>query len=263
MRKILTIITAFLITDLCYSQCAEIAKLKFGGTYGDYPSSSEIARQYFYFNADTTQYCCDMSKIQKFANTILKASEDHIIKRANIDFFRKLVLQNIMVVYYDFSKLSNFYDINYDLDLCGKITYLVHYEYQFTDTIKYGFGLEFDKNGNFISEEKFPNFKTNGNAKEIIDACKAIDIVNADIRFKNKIIESVELAYDGTNNSFYWLIKEDAEAQLMKGEIEFERWYEYSSLWFHVNGNTSSIDQVETKKNTVIYCGGKVEKKEK
>ncbi|MFT4684962.1 MAG: hypothetical protein ACI863_001576 [Flavobacteriales bacterium] len=256
----------FLISISGFSQCDDIENLKFGGYYGDSSFKNvEMAFKYFSIDIDTTQYCCDINKIKKHADFILDKSKKHIVNRANADFFKKLIFQDIMVIYHDFKKLENYYDVYLDLDKCGKITYWITYEYQFSESVKYGFGLEFDKQGNLVSNEKFPDFTENTLAEKIIEVCQAIETVKKHEKFKNKTIESVELNYLDETNSFVWLIKEDRKPQLAKKATELEKWYDYSVDSYYVNGNTNQIDKIQTQDGRIIYCGatGIFKKKDK
>src|SRR5688500_19400354 len=97
-----------------------------------------MAFKYFSYNADTTQYCCDIKSIKLYADFIIEKSEKHITQRAGSDFFDKLIFQDIMVIYHDFKKLDNYYETYLDLDRCGKITYWITYDYQFSNSVKYG-----------------------------------------------------------------------------------------------------------------------------
>jgi hypothetical protein len=137
-----------------------------------------------------------------------------------------------MVIYHDFKELDNYYEIYLDLDQCGKITYWITYEYQFSNSVKYGFGLEFDKGGNLVSSEKFPDFSKNPKAEEIIDVCAAIQTVVHDKQFKNKQIESIELNFLEESNSFCWLITEDKNIQLDKKRRKPGKFYDYSVTSF-------------------------------
>jgi hypothetical protein len=255
MNNTVFLLTLSLISNLVYSQCEESNKLKFGGTYGDSSfKNSEMAFKYFSYNADTTQYCCDIKSIKLYADFIIEKSEKHITQRAGSDFFDKLIFQDIMVIYHDFKKLDNYYETYLDLDRCGKITYWITYEYQFSNSVKYGFGLEFDKEGHLVSSEKFPDFSKNPKAEEIIDACTAIQRVRHDKQFENKQIKSIELNFLEETNSFCWLVKEDENIQLDKKIREPGKFYDYSVRSFYVNGNTNKIDKIHTQHGQIIYC---------
>jgi len=88
------------------------------------------------------------------------------------------------------------------------ISYWITYTYS-NKNIEYGFGLEFNKNGKMISENKFPDFSKNENADMLTDICAALSIVKGDKRFSKKEVDIVELAYLDDANSFCWLIKEE------------------------------------------------------
>lgn len=87
--------------------------------------------------------------------------------------------------------------------------------------IEYAFGLEFDKNGEMISENKFPKYSENNNFENLEDYCLALNLVKKDKRFKNKKVDYVELSYLDASNSFCWLIEEQKSMNK-----EFEKWEE-------------------------------------
>lgn len=159
-----------------------------------------------------------------------------------------------MVIYHDFKKLDNYYDVYLDLDKCGKISYWITYTYLFSDTIKYSFGLEFDKLGHLVSSEKFPDLSKNQEAEKLITFCQAIETLKRDKRFENKEIESIELNYLHETNSFVWLIKEDKNKQLEKVDTSDHKFHKYKIDKFYVNANTAVIEKISTQEGQVIYC---------
>jgi len=118
----------------------------------------------------------------------------------------------------------------------------------------YSFGLEFDKQGNLVSSEKFPDFSKNKKAENLIEICQAIEIVKQAERFENKVIESIELNYLHETNSFVWLIKEDKDKQLEKIDTSDHKYHKYTIDKFYINANTSVIEKISTQDGQVIYC---------
>lgn len=136
----------------------------------------------------------------------------------------------------------------YDLSK-QNITYWILYTYK-NKNIEYGFGLEFDKNGEMISENKFPKYLENIGFENLTDYCRALDVVKTDTRFKNKIVDNIELAYLEDFNSFCWLIEEKEETN-----SEFEKWEERITKMYFVNANTNKLEIVKEKKSMSISCG--------
>lgn len=114
-----------------------------------------------------------------------------------------------MVIYHDFSTLSTFYDQMYNLDNCGRISYWLTYKYLQDTSIEYLFGIEYDFEGNRVSDDKFPDISKNKKFMKIIELCKAIDIVKNQNNVQIDSIKSIELNYDNDINSYVWLITED------------------------------------------------------
>lgn len=260
--QVITIIFS-LVSGFVFSQCKEIDKIKFGGTFMEPKTDYEIDSREYFFGADTTKFCCDIKRIQKYSDFILLESKKHIVERTSQVFYEKLLFKDLTVFYHDYDKIFTTEEKLYDIANCGKITYWVTYEFQLESKVRYGFGLEFDEKGKLISEEKLPDFRTNPSADKIDNPCGAISKVITDKRFEEKDIESVSLVYNKENNSFSWLIKEDGEKEVINREdFEFEKLYDYSSLWFYVNTDTNIIEKVDSIKSSGIFCGlGKPKKK--
>lgn len=246
MKHLISILILILMTLGSFAQCPDSDKLKFGGTfatrYGCYdPKTSSI--QYYSYDIDTTEYCCHISKIQKYADFILKKSEDYIKQRAGSRFLEKLVFQDIMVIYHDYSIIPDYYDRIYNLDSCGKISYWLTYKY-FSDTsIEYLFGIEFDSEGNRISEHKFPDISKNENFMNIIELCNAIDISKKQNIVQIDSIKTIELNYDNEISSFIWLFKEDYPEN--EGLNEFDVIY--------INANSGKIYKTEKEYLSIEY----------
>jgi hypothetical protein len=266
MKNHFYILIFFFITAIANSQCNDLAKLTHGGTW-KLPDTDSIAgtREYFYRNGPT-EFCCDIKSIQKFADVILDKSKTYIINRTNGSFFNELDFQDLTVIYHDYDKIYTTDENLYDLSNSGRISYWLTYELMTPEKGRYIFGLEYDQNGELLSDSKFPDFGKNPNAGKINNPCEAIKIVTANEKFKNRIIESVSLVYDSETNSFCWLVKEDAKKRLFeKEDFEFEKLYRYSSLWFYVNTSSNKLEHVKTVESQSVFCGisGKKKKKKK
>jgi hypothetical protein len=263
MRQTICILIILLISINGFSQCDDIEKLEMGGTH------SSKTHNYLYFKAidkdkiyyENIAYPIDIKKIEKYSDFILKKAEEYIIDRANADFFNKLEIYQVEVNYDESIKVSYLNEDLFELSNYPTHTYWVIYDY-LNNGIKYGFGLEFDKDGKMISENKFPDFSLNPEFAKLNEPCLALEKVKSDERFKDKKVDFIELAYIDDINSFCWLIQEDYNVS-KKQDIEFEKWYEYSEQSYYVNVNTNKIEKIEDKKKQVVYCGYKLTKKTK
>lgn len=242
-----------LFSYLGFSQCEDSEKLDFGGTY------LSKTRNYIPFDldiTDTIQYCCDIKKIKKYSDFIFKKAEEYIIERGGKEFYNNLKIHQLEVNYNDSIKIvyenQKLYNLsNYD------VTYWVLYTYK-NKNIEYGFGLEFDKIGKMISENKFPKYSENNSFESFSDYCNALEIVKKDIRFKNKTVDYIELAYLENVNSFCWLIEEKRSPNR-----ELGKWEEKTVNQYYVNGNTNKLENVVEKKSMSIACGATITKKSK
>jgi hypothetical protein len=221
-----------------FSQCDDLDKLDFGGTLGS------KTRNHIPFDlhiTDTVQYCCDIEKIKPYSDFILSKAKEFIVARTNEAFYGKLKINQVDVNYPDSVKIvykdQSFYNLsNFN------ISYWIIYTYS-DKNIEYGFGLEFDRSGKMISENKFPDFSKNKDAHILSDICTALSIVKADKRFSKKEVDNVELAYLDDTNSFCWLIKEKLKPKC--GTTQ------YSLDVFYVNANTNKLETVKQETGVV------------
>jgi hypothetical protein len=238
MKKYL--ISIFLaVPTLGFSQCDDLKKLDFGGAL------SSKSRNYIPFDLhimDTVQYCCDIEKIKPYSDFILSMARKFIVARTNDNFYQKLKINQVDVNYPDSVKIVYKDQSLYNLANFN-ISYWITYTYS-NENIRYGFGLEFDKNGKMISENKFPDFSKNKTAGVLTDICAALSIVKGDKRFAKKEVDIVELAYLDDANSFCWLIKE--KLKLECGTTQ------YSLDIFYVNANTNILEAVRQETGVVF-----------
>lgn len=238
------ILIFILFTYLGFSQCEDSDKLDFGGTY------LSKTKNYIPFDldiSDTIKYCCDIKKIKFYSDFILKKAEDYIIERGGKEFYNNLKIHQLEVNYNDSIKIvyenQKLYNLsNYD------VTYWILYTYK-NKNIEYGFGLEFDKNGKMISENKFPKYSENIGFENLTDYCIALNLVKNDERFKNKKVDYIELGYNDETNSFCWLIEDKKEPNK-----EFEKWEESLTNIYYVNANTNKLETVKEKQSFSISC---------
>jgi hypothetical protein len=229
---------SLIVPTLSFSQCEDRDKLDFGGTLGS------KTRNYIPFDlqiTDTVQYCCDITKIKSYSDFILSKAKEFIVGRANVGFYEKLKINQVDVNYPDSVKIAYKDQSLYHLSNFN-ISYWITYTYS-DKNIEYGFGLEFDKNGKMISENKFPDFSKNKDAHILSDICAALSIVKGDKRFFKKEVDNVELAYLDDTNSFCWLIKE--KLKLECGTTQ------YSLGVFYINANTNKLETVKQETGVV------------
>ncbi len=223
--------------QICEAQCSQIGKLATG--YYNLPrevlQSQDYTTEWFYVDADTTQYCCDIKNVEVFTNPILKNLKTQIINRSNESFYNQLEFEHLIVYYYESKSIRNFNDIKFKLNQVGSINFKVSYRFKDPNNAVYRFELGTDSMGNIISEQMFPDLEKNPNALNIIEPCKAIEIVESDKRFEGKTIKSIKLLFDQIENSFYWKVEEDGEKQIDKKNVKFENWDEFISLNFLIN----------------------------
>lgn len=251
------IILLTLVFYFGYSQCEDSDKLDLGGTYlsrtKNYISFEMKYKDSIYL--EDISYPQDIKKIEKYYKFIYEKSQNYIENRGGKDFFKNLKIDHIEVNFdkdsgYDYAKEST-----YELSNFEYYSYWILYTYT-NANIKYAFGLEFDKNGKMISENKFPEFSENKAFENLTDYCKALDLVRKDKRFENKEIDFIKLAYDDQLNSFCWLVKENLK-------IEKLGTHEYSLDLYYINANTNILESVKKDTGIVTACGFGVKLTEK
>lgn len=234
-----------------FSQCEDANKLDFGGSY------MSKTRNYLRFEKkykdsvylDDVSYPQDIKKIEKYSDFILLKAENYIIERGGNDFYKKLKIHGFEVNYKD-SINADYQNPNFYILSNYNVSYWILYTYK-NKNIEYGFGLEFDKNGNMISENKFPKYSENNTFENLSDYCDALNLVKKDSRFKNKKIDYIELDYLDEVNAFCWLIEEEKEPNSKLG-----KWEEKITNLYYVNANTNKLETVKERKNMSISCGG-------
>ncbi|MBC2846739.1 hypothetical protein [Winogradskyella flava] len=257
MKQAFSILIIFLISINGFAQCDDIDKLELGGTY------SSRTRNYIPFGIkhkdsierENTFYPYDIKNIEEYSDFILKKAKEYIVKRANIDFYNKLVMGEFQVNYLDNVKAE--YDKPELYELANyNVTYWILFTYR-NNGFEHAFGLEFDKDGKMVSENKFPDLSLNPEFENLTEPCLALQKVKSDERFKNKKVDFIELAYIDDINSFCWLVKEKRK------QVEKLGVSEYSVDLFYVNVNTNEIELIKKENGTVIACGYKLTKKTK
>ena len=248
MRHYWTFIVIF-ISNFVFSQCDNIDKLKLGGTYmsktNNYIPFEVKYRDSIYH--DSVSYPNDINKIKKYSDFILSKAEDYIVTRANRSFYNKLKLYGVEVNYPESNRIKNYDDQSlYELSNF-EVTYWIIYTYE-KDKFRYAFGLEFNKDGKMISENKFPDYAKNKDFENLINPCNALQLVENKKRFKNKKVDFIELNYLDEKNSFCWLIQEKLDIQKLGIS-------KYSLDMYYINANNNKLETIKKKKGSVIACG--------
>lgn len=235
---------------LGFSQCEDSDKLSVGRCH----SGKANYIPFDYNIGDTIQYCCDINKIKKYSDFILSKSRKYIINRAGDKFFRKLELGNELNVNYNDSLKISYEDQSlYRLSEIEH-TYSVFYIYK-NKNIVYAFELEFDKEGNMISENQFPKFIEGQDFEKFTPLCDALAVVKNDERFAGKKVKNIELAYLDEVNSFCWLIIEQDPAPK-----ELGKWEQYSLDLYYINAVTNELVTIKKEAKARISCGYKPQK---
>ena len=242
----------FLILLFCLplksiAQFPDIDKLKFGGWFGmeqgRYIPKNDLYQYYYDDEVDSTLYCCPQSRIKKYVDFIKNKSEQVISNKAGYKFYSSLKFQDFVVIYHDYHNIYNFDSIQYEIEKCGRVNYWLTYSF-FPDSItEYGFGLEFDFEGNCISKLKIPNQSENPSFNDIIPFHEALETAKQILN--PKLIESIKLEYCDSTNSFCWLVttkeyKPQVQVEIGKNKFKtINNVYENELLF--INAQTSKI----------------------
>jgi hypothetical protein len=254
MKQTFSILITLLISINGFAQCDDIDKLELGGTY------LSRTRNYIPFEIkyegkiekENTFYPYDLKYIEEYSTYILLKTKEYITERAGIDFYNKLEMGQFQVNFLDSVKAEYDNPKLYELSNYN-VTYWILFTYR-NKGFEYAFGLEFDKDGKMVSENKFPDFSLNPEFENLIEPCIALEKVKTDERFKDKEVDFIELAYLDEINSFCWLISEDKDVQMAKIDVSDHKYHKYEIENFFVNTNTSVIEKISTQKGQVIYC---------
>jgi hypothetical protein len=236
------------------AQCDDIEKVELGGTY------SSKTRNYIPFEVkfdgkiekEDTFYPYDIKNIEKYSDFILRKIKEYVIQRANVEFYDKLKMGQFQVNYPTSIKVKYGDNKMYDLSKYN-VTYWVLHTYN-NNGFEYAFGMEFDKDGKMISENRFPDFSLNPEFEKINEPCMALNKVKSNNRFEHKAIDLIELDYLEDAKSFCWLIKEKLAEPKGLGSTT------YSIDLYYVNANSNEIEVIKQQTGTIIACGVEIKK---
>ena len=234
MRKLLIITILYIgITNIILSQCPDYNKLRPGSQtqIGPFPNETFIIN--YRLERKTNAECCDISKIQYYADNILKSVESYIVSRGNENFYNTIKLESFKVIYHEFTKIPDFYRLQFELSKCGKITYWLTYSYKPNEEVDYTFGIELNSNGKVISKHAFPEYDNNINFENFISVCQALEVAKNQKQVNIEPILSIQLAFLEESNSFCWVVTQDFRPQLKK-ETSYNV-YKANSGYYEIN----------------------------
>ncbi|WP_289663333.1 hypothetical protein [Flavobacterium panacagri] len=233
-----------------FSQCEDAEKLDFGGSYSSRTKNNiRFEKKYkdsIYF--EDIAYPQEIALIEEYSNFILSKAKTYIVKRGGSDFYQNLNIHGFEVNYEDSVEINyNNPDI-YNLSNYN-VSYWILYRYK-NKNIEYGFGLEFNKKGEMISENKFPEYSKNVKFEKLTNFCDALGLIKKDFRFKNKKVDYIELAYLDGKNTFCWLVEEEKQPN-----SELGRFQEIKTNMYFVNANSNKLEIVKESRHLSISCG--------
>ncbi len=239
MKQPLFIIILYFFTNLyIFCQCPGYEKLTPGSQtqIGPFPNETLVLN----YKLERKTVCCDISKIQYYADNILKSVENYVVSRGGNNFYNTIKLESFKVIYHDFTKIPDFYRVQFELSKCGKITYWLTFRYNPNEEVDFTFGIELNGNGKVISNHAFPEYSENINFENFISVCQALDVVQNQQKVNINPIISIEISYLEEFNTFCWLITQDFRPQLKKetGYNQYKAnsgYYEINDIYVHAN----------------------------
>lgn len=231
-----------------FSQCDDVDKLQAGGSHLSI-SNNYIPFTYIPENAsDSISYGIDINKIKKYADFVIDKSKKYIIKRAGQNFYDKLEFDQVEINYKDVAKGryedESLYELkNFDY------TYWMLYTYRNND-IEYVFGLEFNRYGDMVSENQFPDTSNNKDFQDFVPICDALNFLKLQNEFKGKKVDFIKLAYLDEINSFCWFIQENKPMPKALGV-----WEKYTVNQYFIDVTNNKLVAIKQETGTSIACG--------
>ncbi|MGZ4055693.1 MAG: hypothetical protein ACXVPU_05185 [Bacteroidia bacterium] len=199
--------------------CNDNKYQQYTGTWSD---QGQTCRNEFYNSSRLTD-------LPKKDTAVITKIKEQILNRAGNDFYKHLDLKAIII-----SKTPK---------KCNNIKFTFRYIYKIDTTFCYRFSLTYDKGGNLIGNNAFPDIKENPDFYKVSSVCNSIDKLTTDtsftnfyVKFKNNFkyaIEKVLLDYDTESKKFVYKIYGTALAE----STDFE-----SGLMGSWNGKIVIID---------------------
>lgn len=234
---------------LGFSQCEDSDKFDLGGSY-----HSKTSNYFILQSNHRSNNFCNSKQVKKTAEFILDKAKSYIINRAGDKFYKKLKFYQIEVNYS--ASIDSTHSRQTICELSDfEHTFWVIYAYK-NKKVKYAFGLEFDKDGNMISENQFPKFIEGQNFEKFTAICDALAVVKSDERFAGKKVENIELAYLDEVNSFCWLVIEQDPRPKELGKLEY-----YALDLYYINATTNELVTIKQETKARISCGYKLDYK--
>lgn len=138
--------------------------------------------------------------------TIKDNAKKYLLERVGIDFYRKLNYYSSQIVdfkkYKEIKKQKGWISKRSD----RRVKYAIQYYFIVQDSMRYYLSVVFDKDGNIISSDQFPNYKSNEQFDKTISVCDTKFIAEQDTIFPGRLL-NVSLEYFDNANTFVWRVE--------------------------------------------------------
>lgn len=133
-------------------------------------------------------------------------AKTYLIERVGIDFYTKLNYYSSQIVdfkkYKEIKKQKGWIRKRSD----RRVKYAIQYYFIVQDSMRYYLLVVLDKDGNIISSDQLPNYKSNGQFDKIISVCDTKLIAEQDTLFSGKLL-NISLEYLDSENTFVWRVE--------------------------------------------------------
>ncbi len=138
--------------------------------------------------------------------TIKDNAKKYLIERVGNEFYNKLNYYSSQVV--DFKKYKEVKKQKGWISKTGdrRVKYAIQYYFIVQDSMRYYISVVFDKEGNIISKDQLPNYKSNVQLDKIISVCDTKLIAEQDTIFPGRLL-NISLEYLDSENSFVWRVE--------------------------------------------------------
>ncbi len=92
-----------------------------------------------------------------------------------------------------------------------RVKYAIQYYFTIQDSMRYYLSIVFDKDGNIISKNQLPDFKSNSRFDKIMSICDTKVIAEQDTVFTGKL-QNISLEYLDSANTFIWRVEKPSVA---------------------------------------------------
>ncbi len=137
--------------------------------------------------------------------TIKDNAKKYLLERVGIEFYKKLNYYSCQVVdfkkYKEIKKQKGWISKTSD----RRVKYAIQYYFIVQDSIRYYLSVVLDKDGNIISSDQLPNYKS-GRFDKIISVCNTKLIAEKDTIFPGRLL-NISLDYLDSENTFVWRVE--------------------------------------------------------